>query len=194
MKTIIKKAFFDLGPGILHSEAWRKDLWEGYEIIGLEPDPTRYNILKDSYPGILLNLAVSNEIGQIKGIFHSTSGFIVYGYPGYSETVTISAVTLDWLDKEYGPFDEIAIWADIEGSELNMLKGATEVLKKTNWINVELHTGPKTEHWARSYDVYAFLEKLGFVTLTKEKPQTLHDSCYDATFTRDINIKKYEKN
>lgn len=185
-KKDMKKAFFDFGPGVLNSEAWRKDMWKDHIIIGIEPDPERYNTLKDTYPGILLNLAVADEVGKLQFVKHPTSGYIAHGYPGLDDVHEVETITADYLDTKYGPFDEIAIWADIEGSELNMLKGATEVLKKTNWITVELHTGPKTEQWCKSYDVYKFLEELGFVSNVKEKPQTPHDSCYDATFTRDI--------
>ena len=168
----------------MHSEAFRKDLWDGYDIIGLEPDPFRYENLKVSFPGTLLNLAVSDKEQEIYGIIHDTSGFIAGGYPGYTETTMVKAVTLDSVYEKYGPAEKIAIWADIEGSELKMLMGATEVLKKTEWITVELHTHPKNNQWCNSHDVYTFLENLGFTTDTKEQSQTEHDSCYDATFTR----------
>jgi len=181
----MKKIFFDLGPGKKFSESYNKDLWEGYEIIGLEPDATRYANLKDSFPGILLNLAVSDKNQEIFGIIHDTSGFIAGGYPGYTETTMVNAVTLDSVYEKYGPADEIIIWADIEGSELKMLRGATEVLKKTKKIIVELHTCPKTTEWCNSTDVYNYLINLGFVPDRKEKPQTEIDSCYDATFIRE---------
>jgi len=180
----MKKVFFDLGPGVLRSEAWRNDMWGSYKIIGVEADPTRYAKLKDVFPGTLLNIAVSDQIGEISGVLHPTSGFIVGGYPGYKDNITIKTVTLDSLDQEYGPFNEVAIWADIEGSELRMLYGATEVLKKTNWINIELHTAPKTDEWARSHDVFTFLTNLGFKPNILERPQTLLDSNYDILFTR----------
>ena len=181
----MKKIFFDLGPGVENSEAFRKDIWKGYEIIGLEPDPIRYNNLKDSFPGILLNLAVSDKNQEIFGIIHNTSGFIAGGYPSYTDTIMVNAVTLDSVYEKYGPADEIIIWADIEGSELKMLKGATEVLKKTKKITVELHTCPKTTEWCNSTDVYNYLIDLGFTPDKKEKPQTEKDSCYDTTFIRE---------
>lgn len=181
----MKKLFLDCGAGVPNSEAWRKDLWDGYTIIGLEPDPVRYANLKDEFPGILLNLAVSDKEEELVGIIHPTSGFIAGGYPGCDKVHTIKAVTLDSIYKKYGPFSSISIWADIEGSELRMLKGATEVLKKTEWINVELHTHPQTDEWCNSSDVYKFLENIGFKTETKEKPYTpYHDSCYDALFIK----------
>ena len=180
----MKKAFFDLGPGVLNSEAWRKDLWDDYTIIGLEPDPVRFETLKETYPGLLLNLAVSDKSEEMTGIMHETSGFIAGGYPGYEKIVSVKAVTLDSIDKKYGPFDEIIIWADIEGSELKMLKGATKVLKKTHSITVELHTGPRTKEWAKSYEVFSFLKKQGFIPDRDEKPQTEHDSSYDVLFRK----------
>ena len=180
----MKKAFFDLGPGVLQSEAYRKELWKNYTIIGVEPDPIRYRTLKKSFPGTLLNLAIADTIGTMQFVAHPTSGYIAHGYPGLTELHEVETITVDSLDEKYGPFDEIAIWADIEGSELKMLKGATEVLKKTKWINLELHTGPKTDEWCRSSDVFKFLIDLGFVPNSSERPQTLHDSCYDVIFTR----------
>jgi FkbM family methyltransferase len=183
----MKKLFLDFGPGTLGSEAWRKDMWEGYTIIGVEPDPTRYKQLKESYPGILLNLAVSDKIGTQKFVAHPTSGYIANGYPGLNEFHEVETTTADSIYEEYGHFERCRIWADIEGSELKMLCGATEVLKKTDWVNVELHTHPQTQEWCNSSEVYKFLEDLGFKTETKEKPYTpYHDSCYDALFIRNI--------
>ncbi len=181
----MKKLFLDCGPGIVGAEYARKDLWDGYTIIGLEPDPVRYKNLKDSFPGILLNVAISDKIGTLKFVAHPTSGYIAGGYPGLDEFFEVETVTADYIDEKYGPFEKISIWADIEGSELKMLKGATEVLKKTDWINVELHTHPQTNEWCDSSDVYKFLENIGFKTETKEKPYTpYHDSCYDALFIK----------
>jgi len=179
----MKKAFFDLGPGVLGSEAWDRK-WKDYTIIGLEPDPERYATLKETYPGTLLPFAVSDKNGTLEFVKHPTSGYIAHEYPGLDEKFEVETITLDFLDKTYGPFDEIAIWADIEGSELAMLTGATDVLKKVNWITVELHTGPKTKYWCKSYDVFNFLMELGFTPSSQERPQTSEDSCYDIIFTR----------
>jgi len=181
----MKKAFFDLGPGVLNSEAWSTDLWQDYTVIGLEPDPTRYTTLKETYPGMLLNLAVSDKPGKITGIIHDTSGFIMGGYPGYDKKTMVDAVTLDSIFEKYGPFDEVTIWADIEGSELRMLHGATETLKHTKMITVELHTGPKTTQWCKSYEVFKFLTELGFVSDISERPQTEVDDNYDVIFTKE---------
>jgi len=188
----MKKAFFDFGPGVLRSEAW-DERWKEYEIIGVEPDVVRYNNLKETYPGILLNVAVSDKIGKSKFVKHPTSGYIAFSYPDCNETIEVETITADELDKKYGPFDEIAIWADIEGSELRMLKGATEVLKKVKWINLELHTGPKTEEWARSNDIFKFLTDLNFMPDSPEKDQTQHDSSYDIVFTRQNILLKTKK-
>jgi len=84
------------------------------------------------------------------------------------------AIKLDSL--EWRAFDEIHIWADIEGAELLMLKGATEMLSsgKVKWINLEVRkNAPKvresilTEGWCTAKQVYEFLNKYGFKPIVK---------------------------
>ena len=161
--SILKKLFIDVGVGHLNTEAWGRE--KEFTIIGLEPSTNRYNKLKDSYPGHLLNVAASDENGEIVCWEDPKYGVVLVKRPGihdkFKETIKKS-ITLDSLSWE--GFVKIHIWADIEGSELRMLKGATEMLSsgKVKWINLEIRKNSPAKGWASSQEVYIFLHNYGF--------------------------------
>ena len=56
-------------------------------------------------------------------------------------TCEVSARALDSLSQEYGPFTNVALWIDIEGSELEALLGASQLLqnRQIKLINLEAY-------------------------------------------------------
>lgn len=173
MKPKFNKLFIDVGVGKPYSEAWGRE--KKFVIIGLEPCIGRYNKCKDVYPGELLNVAVSDEDRELDcweetGGEHGTVVFKGEEHSGYDlRRVKKKAIKLDNL--EWKDFDEIHIWADIEGSELLMLKGSTEMLLsgKVKWINLEIRVNaPKgSDGWATAKQVYDFLDEYGFKPMVK---------------------------
>jgi FkbM family methyltransferase len=141
-------AVFDFGPGVLNSEAWEFQKAWGCKIIGIEACPQRYsNLLKNNYPGTLINKAVNEFSGEDSGFVGGKFGQFKFGLEKESdpkhndhEKVTVQCTTVDDLDEEYGPFNKIFIWADIEGAELKMMRGAKKCLseKKIAGFNLEL--------------------------------------------------------
>lgn len=171
MKPRFNKLFIDVGVGSITSrqkEAW--DRKKDFAIIGLEPSIGRYNTIKDVYPGRLLNAAASDKDGELDcwedmSGKHGVVAFKAAEHKGYGmKRVKKKTIRLDNL--EWRGFNEIHIWADIEGSELIMLKGATEMLlsKKVKWILVEIRVSAPvgSDGWATAKQVYAFLNKYGF--------------------------------
>ena len=165
MKSQFKKLLIDIGPGKINSEAWDKR-YKDFTIIGLEPGTKIYNDLKDVYPGMLLNVAVSDKNGKIKCWEHPDYGILLFHLAARQIKVfkkvkkkSIKLDSLDWKD-----FDEIHIWADIEGSELVMLKGAVKMLssEKVKWIRLEIRKISPVSGWASGKQVYDFLDKYGF--------------------------------
>ena len=164
-----KKLFIDCGVGIPHGEA-EQPRWKDYKIEGLEACTDKFTEIKKCYPGLLLNLAISDKDGFIDGLERHTS------FELYEETfnrtpyrkVKKESITIDTLYEKYGDnADEVAIWADIEGSELLMLKGATKLLAsgKVKWVMLECRAeAPKTHQpgWCTAKQVYDFLAKYGF--------------------------------
>ena len=163
-----KKLFIDVGVGRPNTEAW--GIEKDFTIIGLEPSLHRYNNLKDCYPGKLLNVAASDKDGEInywENLKDPRDGICLFREKSIKanedfKIVKKPAIKLDSL--EWKRFDEIHIWADIEGAELLMLKGATEMLSsgKVKWINLEIRKNAPAEGWATAEQVYGFLDKYGF--------------------------------
>ena len=160
-----RKLFIDVGPGRPNTEAWGRE--KDFTIVGLEPCTIRYNNLKDIYPSKLLNVAVSDKNGEISCWEDSKHGGVACFIEDDNTNknfrkVRKKAIKLDSLD--WKGFDEIHIWADIEGAELLMLKGATEILSsgQVRWINLEIRKNAPTEGWATAEQIYGFLDKYGF--------------------------------
>ncbi len=164
MKSTFNKLFIDVGVGRPNTEAWGRE--KDFTIIGLEPGVGRYSKLKDVYPGKLLNIAVSDKNEEINYWENTEYGVILFmGGDNLNKNfkrVKKKAIKLDSL--EWKDFDEIHIWADIEGAELLMLKGAIEMLSsgKVNWINLEIRKNAPAKGWATATQIYGFLDEYGF--------------------------------
>lgn len=161
---MLNKLFIDIGVGRPNTEAWGRE--KDFTIIGLEPGVDRYNNIKDVYPGKLLNVAASDRNEEID-YWESAEHGVIFFMGGDNinkdfKKVKKKAIKLDNL--EWKIFDEIHIWADIEGAELLMLKGATEMLSsgKVKWINLEIRKNAPAEGWATAEQIYEFLDKYGF--------------------------------
>lgn len=160
---MINKLFIDAGVGNINSEAWGRK--KDFTIIGFEPCVDIYNNLKDVYPGKLLNIVVLDKDGEIDCWESSKYGVWLFrddDMNGEFKKVNKKTIKLDSL--EWRNFDEIHIWADIEGSELLMLKGATEMLSsgKVKWINLEVREDIPFRGWCTTSQVCEFLDKRGF--------------------------------
>lgn len=77
-------------------------------------------------------------------------------------TETVDAITIDeWAEKSGIPFVDI-IKLDLEGAELEALKGAQKVLKTVKLILCEVQFGRLKENCCLFSDVESFLRKHGF--------------------------------
>ena len=130
--------FIDCGPGHVGTEAWM--CAENYPeccIVGFEPHEGRYDVLKPSYPGDLHCAAVSYLDGSVYG----WNGLAEAGLPHSDFKVRLGAnddchnyaplpVPCLKLDTFFRGEDvaNAFLWADVEGSELNVLRGAQDLL------------------------------------------------------------------
>ncbi len=141
--------FLDFGPGKINSEAWiAKDVWPNCSIIGVEACKNRHAKLKN-YPGRLIHAAVDEGIGQADGYVGGRFGMFMFGEEKYQgnartakanlEKVSVQTVTVDQLYEGGTVF----IWADIEGAELRMLKGATSLLSSGQLLALNLELWPQ---------------------------------------------------
>lgn len=107
------------------------------KIIGFEPNPMMYVIQSSrAFPGELVPAALwssdcSLELkvdGREKPDLQGERSSSVSKYNTSRKQYKVQARTLDGLSVQHGPFKNALLWIDIEGAELECLKGATGLL------------------------------------------------------------------
>ncbi len=71
------------------------------------------------------------------------------------DAIEVAAVTGDMLDKEHGPFDVIKM--DVEGYEVEVLKGCSRLLSRAPKLALELHLEGLREHGHSPADVFRLI-------------------------------------
>jgi len=189
-KKIVKgysfDCFIDIGAGYLGAEAWSiNKLLPDCRIIGFEPQTEKYEVMLPHFPGELHKKAVTDVDGIIEGAMgyrggktdtrmHSPEVTYQGGYhlpSGAYKPSEIESVTIDSLVVEKG-LDEFFIWADIEGCELRMLKGAVKALeeKKIVGLNLEINFRPASDpNHCTKEEVLDFLDRFGYAPVDLPK-------------------------
>jgi len=169
--------FLNCGPGHPGSEAWSiKDLKPKCEIMGFEPQHERYNhLLETKYPGKLYKQAVGEKKDTLEGFMGFKGGKPDFWMHGSEKLVTeghykkeiVEVTTIDDILSSLN-FNKVFIWADIEGSELTMLKGATQSLEQGKIVgcNLELRAHRVDEGHCTAYEVQDFLSQYNLTTST----------------------------
>lgn len=141
IRNISVKTMYNLGVGPQpHQEASliKKEIPD-IKIYGVEPNPITYFDRLSGYPGVLLPLGVWSEEKILKLQIESDHGRSSYLDPGEAWSMDHNVEikhkaetlckTLDSLDTLFGRPEDIILWMDIEGSELEALKGAHKLLE-----------------------------------------------------------------
>ena len=78
------------------------------------------------------------------------------------ETHKVPAVTLDSMSEQYGPFQNAVLCLDIEGAEVEALKGAEQLLQRgaIKVFNAEVFN--TTEH-----EIASFLKRFGLIEMER---------------------------
>ena len=77
---------------------------------------------------------------------------------------TIPAITLDDLCKAHGLRGPYLLKVDVQGAELDVLAGASEILEDTEYVILEVSLFQTFVGGPQLYDVVAFMKERGFVT------------------------------
>jgi hypothetical protein len=135
-------------------------------ILGLEPFGPRYRACLPDYPGDLLPLAAWSEDTPVLPFFESERSNLwgLFAPADVPVAEVVAGRSLDSLDRELGPFSQVVIWADIEGSELRMLQGAVSLLEsgRVLGLNLEVRPVPFAAGWCVEEEVDAFLHRFGY--------------------------------
>lgn len=157
---------FDVGVADVNTEAWwAKEFWQDIPIFGFEPCDTKWRYLH-SYPGELNKMAVTDSVGVFHG-YMNNHDFKIKAEEDEKDPyrkVTMESTTIDELDSIHGPFNNIFIWADIEGGELTLLRGAKKVLSegRVSAINIEMWPVPPIDGWPTPEETIDYLKGFGY--------------------------------
>jgi len=136
--------FIDIGSYVGTWSVWAsKQVGSDGKVVAVEPDPINFKMLliniKKLKNIIPVNVALWSENTTLN-LFMSTYPTMHSLTKNYKRSyIKVKCLTLDSLIKSLNLSEVDALKIDVEGAELEVLKGAKETLKKLKWILVEIH-------------------------------------------------------
>ena len=166
--------FVHLGPQYVVTECTdAKIAMPTIGIIGIEASRKRYLECVKQYPGHLIHAAAWHCRTKIPFYVRREdeswpweSAFAPKeGDGGDQPSYMVDAITLDSLSDFLGPFERSILWADIEGSELNALRGARSLLERKAFqsILVEVREEMESPGWCKESEVHEFLSSFEYI-------------------------------
>ena len=134
-----------------------------------EPNKTHFACLEKNLAPFsnvsLYNCAIGNEEGFVKLTEEiATQNTRVIQEKGDTKICTIDSLNLDNID---------LIKIDVEGFEMEVLKGATETIKNVQYIMIELNNNTK-RYGSSNIEIEKYLPTLGFEMLIKIWPDVIY--------------------
>lgn len=168
----------------LRKEKVLKKEWPDVEFIGCEPHPKVAESLRKEYPGTIHEVAIGDWVGRQQLSFKSNhkDGSTLCKLRGDGvQSVFVDVTTLDKLFPS--PVGKVLLWLDCEGSELEVLLGASFFVQRVQVINIEMTSNPPGTGWCRPENVHCLLVGLGFF-LQWIHTQRSAAGQYDAIYVR----------
>lgn len=147
-------------------------------ITAFEANPHNYKRFKDSIEGDGINLIHSAVANTNKPLtFKIQNGReeagnnsllrrrrLVQG--GYTE-VSVNCSTLDEYNNEH--IESVGLWIDAEGVGHEVLEGAQSILKKTNFVFIEVEEIRYWKNQKLDSDVISFMKSKGFEPIARDR-------------------------
>jgi len=144
------KTFYDIGVGPRAEYLIIKQHFQDVDFFGLEANPAMFEQVVNKFPGTILPLAVSKTPGDVTFVIHEqnvmASGLIPYDNSSDGEKINVPSITLDEFDQKFNSQDDILLWMDIEGYELNALQSGTKLLQSGRVKLLNLEVRPRWNH------------------------------------------------
>lgn len=163
--SFVPKQVLMAGVGGHHEEVEvMREIWPEMELYGWEPNKATFEGLRDSFPGFLKN----------KALWSSRKELVIYARDNWKDGTSVfepkpedhkgwkkHTVLSEPLDGVALPMDtgrNMLLWLDCEGSELEVLRGGTELVHScVGAINVELTCRPRQQGWPTPDVVHEWL-------------------------------------
>ncbi len=163
-----------------------KNAFPSSPILAFEPISNEYNKIRNAFESDksieIVNKALGGQTGDAEifvGDFSPSSSIVKPERENYK----VEKIKLDVLDNYLASFknnSNVFCKIDVEGYELEVLKGATESLKKIKYLYLECRTD---NDLGCSFDeIYAFLNPLGFK----------YKGNYDSTFKENGELSHFD--
>lgn len=114
-------------------------------------------------------------------------------FSDFKESDAINVMTLKIDDLALPKLDSIMLVIDVQGAEMTVLEGATETLKRTALIKVEVSKTEYYEDPSRPSDIERFLKNHGFIKISERINNRIGQG--DAIYARrgQIGLSQYVK-
>lgn len=125
------------GPADGNEAQLFKEKYQSVSVIGLEPNREAFRYQTEvGFPGVLLPYAIGDYNGRGSFLPCTIRGGGLRDNGNYE----VDVVTLDALHESHGPFEDAVLWLDIEGHEMEALRGADLLLreKRIRVMNLEI--------------------------------------------------------
>jgi FkbM family methyltransferase len=198
MKNELKidvKCFYDIGACVLHWTRHALNVWKDSEFIVFDG----FNALHDLY-GI-------NNLKYYIGVLSDVDKKVVkwwenplwYGgnsiyrennnsvFPEYNYELKISR-TLDSLRKDFNYPQPDLIKIDVQGAELDVIKGSLETLKNTKYLILELQEIDYNLGAPKALEVINYLESIGWKLHTAKFSSNPADADYFFINSKLVNL------
>ncbi|WP_162604573.1 FkbM family methyltransferase [Geomonas edaphica] len=157
----------DVGANIGQFNLFARQYLGARRVVSIEPDPGSFELLRRNaaLSSDCLCCAVSDRDGEV--LFHvasessQLSSYLTQPDAGYRSSYKVPARTLDAIVDELGVGEVDLLKIDTEGSELDVLKSAEELLARTRYVLVEMSVFRRST--GNLFQIGTFLEARGFV-------------------------------
>jgi 2-O-methyltransferase len=175
------KVFLELGAHRGEDTAWMAAL-PNVSMVAFEPDPR--NELPDLRNVTVIRAAVSDRVGTAPFLLSETGWGMEWTLSSslrtpknhlkrfpvtFGKTISVPTITLDSLLDAAPLIGQIDfIWCDIQGSEVDMVRGATRTLKQTRYLYTEYSNEEMYEGQATLAQLLAMLRDFRIVSVWPE--------------------------
>lgn len=164
--------FFDIGANWGQTTKKMNENYSNVKIYAFEPSKICFESLKANFKSntiSLHNVAIGSSCGQLEFNEYSWSALNsllkrAYGTARIMETYLVDVVTIDDFCKNNAVSYINLLKTDTEGYELNVLKGASEMMRrnKIQFVYVEIFFNENYVGQSSFGDIYNFLLEKGF--------------------------------